>query len=86
MTNGTIDSTSDGRVVNNAMRHQYRVLTDAEKAQMQEVKDLGAAFVAKLHEIGGTDPSSESFGSRNLALSFGHIEDAVYRAVKHITK
>lgn len=29
----TVDSTSDERTVNNVMRHQYRVLTDAEKQQ-----------------------------------------------------
>ena len=50
-----IDSASNDRTVNNAVRHQYRVLSDAEKLQMQEIKDLGAAFIAKLHEIGGTD-------------------------------
>jgi len=80
-----VASESDGRTVNNAMRHQYRVLSDAEKARMVRIKDLGAEFAAVLHEIGGTDPAGEKFGSRNLALSFGHIEDAVYRAVKHIT-
>ncbi len=37
----TVDSTSDQRTVNNVMRHQYRVLTDTEKAQMQAIKDSG---------------------------------------------
>lgn len=81
----TVDSTSDQRTVNNVMRHEYRVLSDAEKEQMRQVKDLGAAFVAKLHEIGGTDPTGERMGSANLTLSMRHAEDAVYRAVKHIT-
>lgn len=81
----TVLSASDERVKNNAVRHQYRTLTDEEKAQMVAVKDIGLAFITKLHEIGGTDPEGDRFASRNLALSFGHIEDAVYRAVKHIT-
>jgi hypothetical protein len=85
MTN-TVESTSDVRTVNNAVRHQYRVLSDAEKAQMQAIKDMGAAFIAKLHEIGETDPNGERMGSRDLALALTHTEDAVMRAVRHITK
>lgn len=81
-----IDSESDGRTVNNAVRHQYRVLTDAEKAQMARIKDLGAAFIAALHEIGGTEPGGERFGSRDLSLANTHAEDAVMRAVRHITR
>lgn len=90
-----IDSTSDQRTVNNTLRHQYRVLTEAEKALVAEVKDKGAEIINLLHKIGGTGPylpagapsrSPESFGSANLSLSFRHIEDAVYRAVKHITE
>ena len=76
----TIDSTSDDRTANNAARHTYRILTDEEKAQMQEVKDLGAAFIAKLLEIGGADLTS-----RDLMLAKDHAEDAVMRAVRHIT-
>jgi hypothetical protein len=81
----TVDSTSDGRTVNNTMRHTYRVLDDAEKSQMQAIKDMGAAFVAKLHEIGGTDPSADRLASRDLSLANTHLEDAVMRAVRHIT-
>lgn len=79
------NSEEDARTANNAVRHQYRTLSDTEKGQMTEVKDLGAAFIAKLHEIGGTDASSDRMASRNLSLSQTHIEDAVMRAVRHIT-
>ena len=65
----TVKSESDGRTVNNGVRHAYRVLSDKEKADMVEVKDLGAAFIAKLHEVGGTDPSGTSFASRDLSLA-----------------
>lgn len=81
----TVDSAGDERTINNGVRHQYRVLTDAEKALMVEVKDLGEAFLAKLHEIGGTDPASGRMASRDLALAQTHVEDATMRAVRHIT-
>lgn len=80
-----VDSTSNERTANNAVRHKYRVLTDEEKAQMQEVKDMGAAFIAKLHEIGGTNAEGDRFASRDLSLANTHAEDAVMRAVRHIT-
>jgi len=81
-----MDSTSDDRTANNAVRHQYRVLSDAEKAQMTEIKDLGASFIAKLHQIGGTDPTQERMATRDLSLAQTAAEDAVMRAVRHITK
>ena len=97
MTNKHVDGTSDERVVNNTLRHQYRVLTDAEKALVNEVKTKGDEFLDLLHKVGKTGPYTENlvgavaadperFGSANLTLSFRHVEDAVYRAVKHITK
>lgn len=80
-----VDSTSDERTTNNGVRHKYRQLTDDEKDQMVEVKDMGEALIAKLHEIGGTDPKQERFASRDLSLANTHVEDAVMRAVRHIT-
>lgn len=73
----TVDSTSDARIVNNAMRHQYRVLSDDEKAQMQALKDKGL----ELHQL------IESIGkSRELSLAATKTEEAVMWAVKHITR
>lgn len=71
-----VDSSSDDRTANNAVRHTYRVLNDAEKAQMVEIKDMGAAFIAKCNEIGR---------SRELSLAITNAEQAVMWAVKHIT-
>ena len=71
-----IDSQSNDRTANNAVRHQYRVLTDAEKAQMVELKDIGLAFIAKCNEIGK---------SRELSLAVTNAEQAVMWAVKHVT-
>lgn len=71
-----VDSASDDRTANNAVRHQYRVLTDDEKALMVEIKDMGAAFIAKCAEIGK---------SREMSLAITNAEQAVMWAVKHIT-
>lgn len=75
--NAVVDSTSDARTVNNVMRHQYRVLSDAEKAQMQAVKDKGL----ELHDL------IESIGaSRELSVAKTKTEEAVMWAVKHLTR
>lgn len=72
-----MESSSDQRVTNNVMRHEYKVLSDAEKAWMKEVKDLGLAFHTSIDVIGS---------SRELSLAKTKIEEAVMWAVKHITK
>lgn len=72
----TVSSTSDERVVNNVMRHAYRVLSDDEKAQMQAIKDQGLEFHALVEGVGH---------SRELSLAKTKIEEAVMWAVKHIT-
>ena len=71
-----VNSTSDARTVNNAVRHTYRVLTDAEKAQMQDLKDKGLAFIEACNSIGK---------SRELSLAITNAEQAVMWAVKAIT-
>ncbi len=73
----SVDSTSDERTVNNVMRHQYRVLSDAEKAQMQALKDKGLELHALIESIGK---------SRELSLAATKTEEAVMWAVKHITR
>jgi len=73
----TFDSTTDRRIENNVMRHEYRTLSETEKQTMREVKDAGLAF----HEL------IESMGqSRELSLAKTKIEEAVFWAVKHITQ
>ena len=72
----SVDSTSDDRTVNNTMRHAYRVLSDAEKANMQAIKDEGLRFHELVSGIGN---------SREIALAKTKIEEAVMWAVKHIT-
>jgi len=72
-----VDSTSDGRTVNNVMRHEYRVLSDVEKQNVQNVKDLGLGLHHVIDSIGS---------SRELSIAKTKIEEAVMWAVKHITK
>lgn len=71
-----VDSASDDRTANNAVRHTYRVLSDEEKAQMVRFKDMGAAFIAECRAIGQ---------SRELSLAITNAEQAVMWAVKHVT-
>ncbi|APZ53712.1 hypothetical protein Ga0080574_TMP3378 [Salipiger abyssi] len=52
---------------------------------MERIKDMGAAFISEPHALGGTDPDCERFASRNLSLANTHMEDAVMRAVRHLT-
>jgi len=71
-----VDNTSDARTVNNTMRHAYRVLSDAEKAQMARIKDDGLAFHQFIDSLGS---------SRELSIAKTKIEEAVMWAGKHIT-
>lgn len=72
----TVDSTSDARTVNNTMRHQYRVLSEEEKAKMAAIKDKGAEL---LHLIEGCG------ASREVSIAKTKTEEAVMWAVKHVT-
>lgn len=69
-------STDDARTVNNTMRHQYRVLTEAEKRDMTAIKDKGAEFLDLLSTI---KPCRET------SLAITKIEEAVMWAVKGLT-
>ena len=72
-----IDSTSDERTKNNVMRHTYRTLSDLEKNQMKTIKDFGLDFVEYMDKLGS---------SRELSLAKTKMEEAVFWAVKHLTK
>lgn len=73
----TVDSTSDARTVNNAMRHTYRVLSYAEKAQMQALKDKGQELLDLIEGCGA---------SRELSIARTKTEEAVMWAIKHVTR
>jgi len=71
-----VDSAGDDRTANNAVRHQYRVLSDAEKAQMVAIKDAGAHLLTLIEQTGS---------SRELSIARTKTEEAVMWAVKHVT-
>ena len=79
------------RTFNNVMRHNYRPLTQTEKQQMDEIKDMGLEFLALLHNVNGsltqfnTQGDDAKLGSRELSLAQTKIEEAVMWAVKHVT-
>lgn len=72
-----VSSTGDDRVANNVMRHEYRVLSDQEKASMQKIKDVGLDLHNLIDAIGQ---------SRELSIAKTKTEEAVMWAVKHLTK
>lgn len=72
----SINSNSDDRTLNNTMRHKYRVLSDAEKANMSTIKDMGLEFHEFVDGVGQ---------SREISLAKTKIEEAVMWAVKHVT-
>ncbi len=74
-----VDSASDDRTANNAVRHQYKVMSDNEKAHMVAIKDRGADFIRYLDEI--TPPGR----SRETSNAITKMEEAVMWAVKHVT-
>lgn len=71
-----VPSESDARTVNNTVRHNYRVLTEAEKARMVEIKDLAAAFLALIDDTGT---------GREYSLAKTKVEEACMWAVKALT-
>lgn len=73
---GVVDSASDERTANNTVRHQYRVLSTEEKAQMVAIKDAGQALIDIINAQGR---------SRELSLALTNAEQAVMWAVKHVT-
>jgi hypothetical protein len=61
------------------------VPTPEEQKKIDEINDLAKNFLDHLHDLGGTDIQGDRYGSANLTLAARHIEDAVFRACKHIT-
>ena len=77
-----LDSEKAERTSNNAMRHQYKLLNDLEKAQMLGIKDIGQVF----HDYISTVADENGGMTRELSLALTKIEEAVMWGVKHVTK
>ena len=71
----TIKSTDDARATNSPVRHNYRKLSDIEKARMTAIKDMGQAFLDEIAFDQG----------REFAIARTKMEEAVMWAVKGIT-
>jgi hypothetical protein len=72
-----VNSEDDERTANNAVRHQYRVLSEEEKLAMVAIKDEGAHFLNMIDKY--VQPGREA------SLARTKIEEAVMWAVKSIT-
>lgn len=71
-----VDAAKDERVANNTVRHQYRVLSEAEKQAMLFIKDQGLNFIDTLDKMGS---------KREYSIAKTKIEEAVMWAVKGLT-
>jgi hypothetical protein len=73
-----VDSESDERIVNNDVRHKYRVLNDAEKKTMVTIKDRAQDWMNFIDEW---VPAG-----REVSIAKTKLEEAVMWAVKGLTK
>jgi type 1 glutamine amidotransferase len=73
----SFESTDDQRVDNSPLRHQYRVLSEQDKADVTMMKDAGLVFYKALDHL----PDG-----REKSIARTKIEEAVMWAVKGITK
>lgn len=85
-----VGSTSDDRVVNNTVRHSYRVLTDEEKAAMAAIKDKGAEFLALIESLRTApepileDDGSTVAGADGLPMAIGTFDRELSIAAERI--
>lgn len=75
-TENFVDAAKDERIVNNTLRHQYKILNNEEKAAMLAIKDLGLNFLTAIDKCGQ---------KREYSIAKTKIEEAVMWAVKGIT-
>lgn len=73
----SFDNSSDKRIENNVMRHEYRTLNDLEKMQMKNIKDQGLILMNYIDSLGQ---------KREYSLAKTKIEEAIMWAVKGITQ
>jgi hypothetical protein len=72
-----VRSDSDERIVNNDVRHQYRVLSSIEKEVMVKIKDDALALIELIETM---TPKG-----REASLAKTKVEEAVMWAVKGLT-
>lgn len=74
----SVDSASDERTANNAVRHQYRVLSEGEKLSMTHIKDMGLGLIRAIEA--GVPAGRE----RSIAIT--NIEQGVMWAIRGLTQ
>lgn len=77
---GKVNSASDQRTINNILRHEYRVLSDAEKKWMKDIKDKGL----ELHEFIGSRFEGRVDSETRIAQE--RVREAVMWAINSLTK
>ena len=73
-----VSSTSGERTVNNAARHQYRVLSEVEKRAMEHIKDMGLGTIRAIE--------ANVASSRESLIAVEKIEEGIMWAIKGLTK
>ncbi|MEM1284945.1 MAG: hypothetical protein AAGH43_06125 [Pseudomonadota bacterium] len=71
------NSTDDQRTQSNRMRHQYRTLSDAEKAAVDALKLAGSELAMSIGQLGS---------DREFEIARERIEEGIMWAVKGVTK
>ena len=78
-----------GSVAGGAFRAKYRALDGHEKALIDRIKVKAEEMYALIMEadtdLGGEGTRAFPVWQNNI-LAFRHLEDAVYRVVKHVTR
>lgn len=77
----SVNPTGDERTANNTMRQEYRILSEEEKAQMRDIKDLGSQFFSQLISIERVRGRSS-----DLDIAKQKIQEAVFWVVHEVTK
>lgn len=83
-----VESTSDERTVNNVARHEYRILSDDEKASVRTIKDKGLEFIElcnSIEKVGFANRPTRMKSYAELASARMKIEEAIMWAVKAVT-
>ena len=59
-----------------------KVLTDAQIARIQRLREAHGALLLVMHEAEGSDPGNPAFNSRSMAVANTQIEVGMYAAYK----
>lgn len=88
-----VSAIADERTTNNAARHQYRILSDEEKAKMQAIKDAGQVLIDlidDLYEWGDSmfagEPAEVRLSCHEYDVAHDKAVEAVMWAVRGLTK